>query len=195
MTIAAIEDSLVSTTSTATDVSSKVTILDAVRFVAKSWRQVKAQTIANCFRKGGFRVVAASEEGAESGEAASLEAEEEPVLPEVVNGESYLRIDEDIQCFNDEDVLEDDIVEAVSSKRLRQSEDGSEDEDSDPDEEVAKTTHAAARRSVQLLQRYFVEQGVSDEYHAAIDMCADEVFRRANAKMKQTSLDSFMSRL
>ena len=31
-----------------------------------------------------------------------------------------------------------------------------------PDEEVVITTHAAARRSVQLLQRYFVEQGVSD---------------------------------
>ena len=148
----------------------------------------KAQTIANCFGKGGFRVVTASEEGTESGEAVSLEAEEEPVLPEVVNGESYLRIDEDIQCFKDEDVLEDDIVEAVSSKRLCQSEDGSEDEDSDPDEEVA---HAAARRSVQLLQRYFIEQGVSDAYHAAIDMCADEVFRRANAKMRQTTLDSF----
>ena len=136
MTSAAIEDSLVSTTSTATDVSSKVTILDAIRFVAKSWRQVKAQTIANCFRKGGFQVVTASEEGTESGEAASLEAEEEPVLPEVVNGKSYLHIDKDIQCFNDEDVLEDDIIEAVSSKRPCQSEDGSEDEDSDPDEEV-----------------------------------------------------------
>ena len=54
-------------------------------------------------------------------------------------------------------------------KRLCQSEDGSEDKDSDTDEEVAKTTYAAARRSVQLLQQYFVEQGVSDAYHAAID--------------------------
>ena len=47
MTIAAIEDSLASTTSTATDVSSKVTVLDAIHLVAKSWQQVKAQTIAN----------------------------------------------------------------------------------------------------------------------------------------------------
>ena len=77
---------------------------------------------------------------------------EEPVLPEVVNGKSYLHIDEDIKCFSDEDVLEDDIVEAVSRKWLCRSEDGSEDKDSDLDEEVAKTTHAAARHSVQLLQ-------------------------------------------
>ena len=93
----------------------------------------------------------ASEEGTESEEAASLEGEEEPVLPEVVNSESYLRIDQDIHCFNDEDVLWDDIVEAVSSKWLCQSEDGSEDEDGDSAEQVVQTTHAAARRSVQLL--------------------------------------------
>ena len=140
-------------------------------------------------------MVTASEEGTESGEAASLEAEEEPVLPEVINGKSYLSIDKDTQCFNDEDILEDDIVEAVLSKRLCQSEDSSEDEDSDPDEEVAKTTHAAARHSVPLLQRYFVEQDVSDAYHAAIALCVDEVFRRANAKMRQTALDSFTLRL
>ena len=90
-------------------------------------------------------MVTASEEGTESGEAASLEAEEEEVLPEVFNGESYLHIDQDIQCFNDEDVLEDDIVEAVSSKRLCQSEDGSEDEDSDPDEEVAQNNPCSSQ--------------------------------------------------
>ena len=43
------------------------------------------------------------------------------------------------------------------------------------DEEVAKTTHAAVKRSVHL-QRYFIEQGVSDASRTAIDMCADEVF-------------------
>ena len=67
------------------------------------------------------------------------------------------------------------------SKRLCQSKEGSEDEDSDPDEEVVKTTYAAAKHSIQLLQQYFVEQGISDAYHAAIDMCEDKVFQRANA--------------
>ena len=67
--------------------------------------------------------------------------------------------------------------------------------DSDPDKEVAKTTHTASRRSVQLLQWYFVEQGISDGYYAAIDMCVDEEFRKANAKMRQATLDSFMLRL
>ena len=58
------------------------------------------------------------------------------------------------------------------------------------DEEVAKTTNAAARCSVHL-RGYFVEQGISDAYHAAIQMCADEVFRRANVKMRPTTPHSF----
>ena len=58
MTITAIEDNLLSTSCMATEVSAKITILDAIRVVAKSWRQVKTQTIANCFRKGGFWVTA-----------------------------------------------------------------------------------------------------------------------------------------
>ena len=128
-------------------------------------------------------MVTASEEGTESEEAVSLKAEEEPVLPEVISGENYLRInediqcftDEDIQCFNDEVILEDDIVEAVSNKWLCQSEDGSEGKDGDPNEVVAKTTHAAARRSVQKLQRYFIKQGVSNAYHAAIDVCGQSL--------------------
>ena len=41
-------------------------------------------------------------------------------------------------------------------------------------EKVAKTTHAAARCSVQLLQRYFLKQGISNAGHTAIDTNADK---------------------
>ena len=49
---------------------------------------MKTQTIANCFRKGGFGVTA-SEDGTESRNLASQEGNEEQALPEVVNGDSY----------------------------------------------------------------------------------------------------------
>ena len=61
------------------------------------------------------------------------------------------------------------------------------------DEEAVKNTHAAARHSV-YLQRYFVKQSVSDASNAAIDMWADEVFRRANVKLRQTTPHSFKLR-
>ena len=84
MTVAAIEDNLASSSSTATDISSKVTLLDTRRFVAKSWRQVKADTIANCFRKGDFRDVTTYEEPSGSEEPFVSEADDEPALPEVI---------------------------------------------------------------------------------------------------------------
>ena len=189
MTITAIEDNLLSTSCTATEVSEKITILDAIRVVAKSWRQVKTQTIANCFRKGGFWVTA-SEEGTESKNLASQESDEEQALPEVVNGDSYLRIDEDMKCYNEDGTLEDDIVETLSNKRLC-LEDGN-DSDSDNDT-VVRISHVAAKRSIQVLQQYFVEQGFSDTLHASLDMCADEVFSNAASKMAQTTLDSFLA--
>ena len=60
-----------------------------------------------------------SEECTESGEPASLKANKEQALPEVVN--SYLRIDDPIQCFNrnfnEDNSLVDDIAEALLSKQ------------------------------------------------------------------------------
>ena len=183
---------MLSTSAKAKDVSAKVSILDAIRFVAKSWRQLKAQTIANCFRKGGFRVVTASEESTESREPASEGSDEEQTLPEVANGDCYLRVDDDLQCYNEDDTLEEDIVEAVSSKRPC-LEDGSEQEDSDCDDDVAaKITHAAARRSIQVLQQYFIEQGFNEAHYTALDVCADGVLKNAASKTKQTTLDSFV---
>ena len=48
-------------------------------------------------------------------------------------------------------------------------------------------THADARRAVQVLQQYFLEQGISDAHNAALDMCAGEVPRKA-----AFTLDSFL---
>ena len=57
MTIDTIEDRVISPSARATDVSAKVSLLDAVHFVSSSWQQVKAKTIANCFCKAGFERV------------------------------------------------------------------------------------------------------------------------------------------
>ena len=75
--------------------------------------------------------------------------------------------------LHEDDSLENDIVQALSSKWPCQK-DGSEDEDSDPDDEtVDEVTHVAAKDFVQILQQYFVEQGFNDAHHAALDMCAN----------------------
>ena len=100
-------------------------------------------------------------------------------------------------CFTDEDSYDndsyndDDIVEEVVSKRAR-VEESLAAEDDDEEDGKPMVTHAAARCSVQLLQRYFVEQGFGDNAHASLDACTDLVYSRARASSKQTTLDSFL---
>ena len=64
-------------------------------------------------------------------------------------------------------------------------------EDADEKDGGKPVTHAAARRSVQLLQRYFVEQGFSEDAHASLNACADLIYYRARVSFKQTTLDRF----
>ena len=54
MTLAYREEIILNPSSTAIDVSSKISITQVVSFVAKSWRAVKEATIINCFCKAGF---------------------------------------------------------------------------------------------------------------------------------------------
>ena len=52
---------------------------------------------------------------------------------------------------------------------------------------VVKVTHVVTRPSIQILQQYFIEQGFNDAHHAALNMCANEVFAKAASKMENQS--------
>ena len=85
-------------------------LLDAIYFLARSWRLVKHETITNCFQKSGFGRLAESVEG----------TDEEPVLPDVTNVDGYLNIDKELQCFEESDSNYDDgIIEGIVSKRKK----------------------------------------------------------------------------
>ena len=108
MIIIAVDDNLVDGSVTAIDISSKISLPDAIFFLARSWRLVKHGTITNCFYKGGFGTLAESVVG----------TNKEPVLPEVTNVDGYLNIDKDLQCFEESNSnYDDDIIEGIISKR------------------------------------------------------------------------------
>ena len=84
MTLAYIEENILNPSSTAIDVSSNISILQAVSFVAKSWREVKEASITNCFSKAGFFTLSP---------CVIDENDEEFSLPDINNGEEYNNID------------------------------------------------------------------------------------------------------
>ena len=150
MTLAYLEENILNPLSTAADVSSKISILDTVNFVAKSWRAVKEATILNCFRKAGFFTLSSSIDDGD---------EDENFTSEVTNGSEYNDIDDDLPCCGESDELDDEIIEGIIAKRpcLQDSDSGSEmNDDTDP------VTHAEAKLVLRL-QCYFTQQGFSDE--------------------------------
>ena len=84
MILAYLEETILNPSSTAIDVSSKISILQAVSFVAKSWRAVKEAAIINCFRKAGFFILSP---------CVIDQNDEELSLPQINNGEEYNNID------------------------------------------------------------------------------------------------------
>ena len=86
MTLAYREENILNPSSTAIDVSSKISILQAVSFVAKSWQAVKEATIINFFSKAGFFTLSPSVID-ENDEEFSFD------IPGINNGEEYNNID------------------------------------------------------------------------------------------------------
>ena len=82
-TRACIEENILNPSSTAIDVSFKISIPQAVSFVAKSWRAVKEATIINCFRKADFFTLSPCVIDGN---------DEEFSLPDINNGEKYNNI-------------------------------------------------------------------------------------------------------
>ena len=92
MTLAYLEETILNPSSTAIDVSSKISILQAVSFVAKSWRAVKEATIIYCFRKAGFFTLSP---------CVIDENDVEFSLPEINNGEEDNNIDAELPCYSE----------------------------------------------------------------------------------------------
>ena len=68
------------------------------------------------------------------------------------------------------------VAPTTGSSLMVTQEDGPGGENFDSDvEHEPLVTHVEAQRVVQMLQRYFVEQGFSDTLHIALDTCANGV--------------------
>ena len=86
---------------TVIEVSLKVSILDAIRLLAKSWRQVESKMMFNCFQKGGFmKPLPKGHSGSQDPGVDGNERDDTLSLPEVINGAEHLNIDDAAQCYH-----------------------------------------------------------------------------------------------
>ena len=135
------------------------------------------ETIANCFLQEGFQVCSEGQP--------MEEPQDQLALSEVTNNYNYLHIEDETPCYADNDSIEDEIVEALKRKKPPLQDDPEEDDKFGD----RKFTHPSYRNSVQLLQCYFTEQDFSDKLHCVLDMCSDQVLKKASSAMIQSTLD------
>ncbi|XP_035209659.1 uncharacterized protein LOC118184117, partial [Stegodyphus dumicola] len=120
-----IDENLLTTSTTAREISSKISLLQAIQFAADSWRAIKATTIQNCFTNCGFKRLEISKN------LSNEENEDMLQVPICINYEEFSTIDNNLPCYDDNENCEDSIVEGIKSKHGKLDEDD-DDEDESP---------------------------------------------------------------
>lgn len=147
----ALDAKLIHEKSSVADVSRHITILDAILMISTSWKAVKDSTIANCFRKSGFRI-----------HDKELDNEfEDDEINETSLLEDYIEIDSQLQCHEEINADEDfTIIAEVDIKRSRQ-ENPLESYSSD-DEDISMVKPSVLLSNLYETERFLVRHGRAD---------------------------------
>ncbi|CAK9828167.1 Tigger transposable element-derived protein 4 [Anthophora retusa] len=182
----AIEDNLLTSSSTAKEVSAKVNILQAIQFVADSWREISTKTIQNCFYRCGFK-----HPNLEISEIKENDHNAILQLQQVTNYEDFESIDSAIECYNTNEDCKDDISEIIESKYQNEElecEESNEDKIFEPEQ----VTLQDAGKFINGLRRFFMQEGNEGSPLSSLDICADFVRTQSIKNIRQSTLGKFI---
>ncbi|XP_067126959.1 tigger transposable element-derived protein 6-like [Centruroides vittatus] len=180
----AIEENLL--TSSMAKESARINLLQAVQFVADSWREISNKTIQHCFAQCGFKHPDLMMPDTMNNENATISE-----LQHIISYKGFVYIDDDIQCYNENEDCEDENVEEILAKQQDISEDQESDEIDDTPE-VDRVSDRDARKFVARLQHYFMQEGNEGSPLSALDICADFVYFQSVKRRRQDSRDKFL---
>lgn len=176
----AIEDNLLTPSTCAIDISSKISILQAIQFVADSWRKVSSVTIQHCFAHCGFRPLIDLP-------IPSIVSIENDVAQCVGNGELFIKIDDGVQCFN-ENKNYDNILDEIAERSLQNEKSDDDDDDVQP----IKITTREAEKCIDQLRLYFMQNENGNAPTTSLDVCADFINKQSFNKLNQRTMDDFL---
>ena len=186
LTLNRLESGDIEPNTTAAALSSKVTILEAIQLVAKSWTAVKPETISNCFRKGGF----VTDASIPVNENVSSE-DDQWALQSVNDPESYNQIDDNLICYDESPDNTDEIVEHILAKRPCLDDDSADEDDKDDDDStLPPVDHKTAKTALQTLKMYMLQQGI--DMFSSVYSVQDEIDKITIKPKKQMTLDDFV---
>jgi hypothetical protein len=123
----ATEENLLTSSSTAWEDGARVSLLQAVQFVADSWREISSKTIQNCFTH------CFKHSSLDMPNMSNIENEAILELQRIRKYEGFVCFENSIQCCNENGECEDAIVEEIAAKQQETSEDQGSDEVDTPE--------------------------------------------------------------
>jgi hypothetical protein len=127
----AVEENLLTSSSTDKEVSARINLLQAVQFIADSWQRVSTKTIQNCFAHCNFK-------------HSNLTSYWKCTTSKIMK--SFSCMDSSLQCYNENEDCEDTVVEQIAAKHQKTSEYQETDEDDMTEHE--RVTNQDARKFV-----------------------------------------------
>ena len=186
MTIEGVENEVFSEDTTATEISSKVNVLQATQFVSDSWRQVTTETTRICFRHCGFTnerydpLFVASDRSSEGDEPAGS-------LANATNVDEFVNMEG--PCMADELLSGEEIVDEMIQERGEGS-----DCDDGVQSQLEPVTLASAIDSLQRLRRFSVQENSEDCLPQELNVWTDYLSKLSLKRSKQVTLDNFFVR-
>ncbi|KAL4103849.1 hypothetical protein QTP88_019184 [Uroleucon formosanum] len=105
----------------------------------------------------------------------------------VGNGELFIKIDDGVQYFNENENYDNILVE-IAERSLQNEESDDDDDDVQP----VKITKREAEKCIDQLRLYFMQDENGNAPTTSLDVCADFIKRQSFDKLNQRTMDDFL---
>ncbi|KAK8766588.1 hypothetical protein V5799_006630 [Amblyomma americanum] len=166
----------------------RISLLDALHFLAMSWDNVTSDTISNCFRKCGFAIgldAASAGDCQEPGEDFTIDGWDN--LETEASARDFVTADDNVATCGLTSI--EDLVSEADNCGHEPDSDGDADDECDQPPSTADTLHA-----LDVLRRTVSAGSVSDETAARFYAFQAGLVRDINGKKVQASITDFFSR-
>ena len=156
---------------TATDYAKKLTLLDTVHLLSTAWKNVKQQTMVNCYRKAGFQIPTVERQNAVT--------DDDLVIPTIIpqnDFDRYVNHDSDTPCHGL--LTDEEIAHSVREQPTDPQEDIDNEDKHEENQLPLTATHAYD--CLQDLRQVLEERGKPDTHFSnfyALERQSDRVYR------------------
>ena len=165
----------------ATHYAKNLTLLDAIHILSTAWKNVKQQTIVNCYQKAGFKI-------STDNETQNYAEDDDLIIPTMLTQsdfDQYVNHDHDTPCYGF--LTDEEIANSVQESHSEKQE---ENDDSDDEEEYClPVTFSHANDCLRDLRRVLEERGNPDTDFStsyALEKQINETFEKNRRQTKVT---------